>query len=85
MGCCGGGGRPIRRQAIGEQSAAPQRQPVPTRRVRTSHAATPVSQMQQYAVPRHTCPHCGHPAIAVHIAKRERIQCSNQSCKLILK
>lgn len=85
MGCCGGGGRPIRRQPVNEQSSPPQKQAVPTRRVRSTHASTPASRTQQYAVPRHTCPSCGHPAIAVHIAKRERIQCSNQSCKLILK
>ena len=86
MGCCGSGGpkRTVKRQQPVESPRPVQKQ-IEVRKVqRHGHAAVPTANSVNYSAPRHTCPKCGYPAMTVHIAKRERIQCSNVDCKLVL-
>lgn len=87
MACCGGGGgvRPqrIRKQSVEsptKQSVAPTQRKL-TRTTRTAQAATP---QRQYVVPRQQCTKCGYPGMVVTIAGRERMQCSNVNCRLII-
>lgn len=83
MGCCGSSGKPqaVRRQTIAPtikaQSAGPQKGPMKI------HAAKPVNMQRQYAIARQQCVKCGYPTMIVHIANRERHQCSNANCKLV--
>lgn len=86
MSCCGKSDkRSIKRQHIAE-SPKPVIKHVEVRKIqRHSHAATPAANQAQYAVSRVSCPKCGYPAMTVHIAKRERVQCTNTDCKMVIK
>lgn len=84
MACCGGGTRPqrIRKQVVGEtqkSSALVQR-----KLSRTPHVAKPVEPRRQYVMPREQCTKCGYPGMLVTIAGRERMQCSNVNCRLLI-
>ena len=87
MGCCGSSGpRNVRSQSVSQPQRVEPAKPQTIRRVsRSTHQSAPAAPIRQYAAPRHTCPKCAHPAIVVHIAKRERIQCSNINCKMVIK
>lgn len=82
MSCCGGG-RPqnVRKQVV-EPVVAPTQ--VPQKRIGTTHAAKPQSIRRQYLVPRRQCAKCGYPTMLVTIAGRERSQCSNSNCRIIV-
>lgn len=88
MACCGGGGgvRPqrIRKQSV--ESTASKQAAAPTQRklTRTSRTAQPAAPQRQYVVPRQQCTKCGYPGMVVTIAGRERMQCSNVNCRLII-
>lgn len=82
--CCGGGRRQIRKQTIERkgprQSNAARRQ-----------SATVGSQNRQVVASRQhissgkRCVKCGYVIMTVNIAGRERFQCSNPNCRLIVK
>ena len=84
MGCCGSGKRSIRSSGA-VKSSEKQTAKVPVvRRIARSGAATPASVQRQYIVARQACPKCGYPAMLVHISGRERQQCTNTDCRLII-
>lgn len=89
MGCCGGSGkRSIRKQAIARPEKA--KKQVVVQRIRKSATPTGGQQKQvlvsrQHVVPRKKCQKCGFPTMAVNIAGRERLQCSNPNCRIIIK
>ncbi len=87
MACCGGGARPqrVRRQVVVQpeiQKVGDSQTPVVQKRIshRQSQAA---SAQRQYTVPRQQCTKCGYPLMVVHIANRERMQCSNVNCRVV--
>lgn len=84
MGCCGGS-RPqaVRKQVIepAVETVSPQ---VIQKKISRSQAAQPVSIQRQYVVPRQQCAKCGYPTMAVTIAGRERLQCSNANCRIVV-
>lgn len=84
MACCGGGSRPqkIRKQQV----VAPQvvEKQAPTQRKLSRARSTAVSVQRQYVIPHEQCTKCGYPGMAVHIAGRERIQCSNVNCRTLI-
>jgi hypothetical protein len=80
MGCCGGGSpQRVRKQVVEPVVVEAE---VPKRVVR-SQAAKPASISRQYVVPRKQCAKCGYPTMVVHIAGRERYQCSNANCRIV--
>lgn len=89
MGCCGGSGkRSIRKQTIERPKA--KKKSVVVQRIRRSTAPNGVQRKQisvsrQHVVPREKCHQCGFPTMVVNIAGRERLQCSNPNCRIILK
>lgn len=91
MGCCGGGGsskRTVRKQII-DRPAKASKKTVVVQRIRRS--STPSGQKKritvarQHIVPRQKCHECGFPTMAVDIAGRERLQCSNPNCRIIIR
>lgn len=90
MGCCGQAGkRSVRKQVI-ERPSKQAKKKVVVQRIRKS--ATPAGGQQrritvarQHIVPRQKCHQCGFPTMAVNIAGRERLQCSNPNCRIIIK
>jgi hypothetical protein len=88
MGCCNGGKRSIRKQVI-ERPAKAERKKVSVQHVRRS--GLPADQQKrivaarQYVVPRQKCQKCGFPTMAVNIAGRERSQCSNPNCRIVIR
>lgn len=86
MACCGSGGnRPqrIRKQTIEPSASKQTAQPAPVQR-KLSRSAQPVRAERQYVVPRQQCTKCGYPGMLVTIAGRERMQCSNVNCRLVI-
>jgi len=83
MGCCGGNTRPqtVRKQVIETTIPSPQ---VVQKKISRSQSSTPVSIQRQYVVPRQQCAKCGYPTMAVTIAGRERFQCSNANCRIVI-
>jgi hypothetical protein len=91
MGCCGGRSsstRSIRKQVIERPQKATKQAVV--QRIRKS--ATPSGGQQkrviisrQHVVPRQKCHKCGFPTMVVNLAGRERLQCSNPDCRIIIK
>ncbi len=81
--CCGGSARPqrVRQQAVAAPVPAATRTAL-QRKVGTAQVLTP---QRQYIVQREQCIKCGYPGMLVHIAGRERIQCSNANCRQIFK
>jgi len=88
MACCGGGSskRSVRSASVVSAHAAPKPPKTPAIRkiTRQRNAATPASIQRQYVIPRHVCPKCGHPTMLVHIANRERQQCTNIDCRFVI-
>ena len=87
MSCCGGS-RPqkVRRQAI-EPVTKDVVDVIPQTVVQkkiSRQAAQPVSIQRQYVVPRQQCAKCGYPTMTVTIAGRERQQCSNANCRIVV-
>ena len=85
MACCGGGVRPqkIRKQQIITPQTV-EKQSGPTQRKLSRAKSTAASVQRQYVVPREQCTKCGYPGMAVHIAGRERMQCSNVNCRTLI-
>lgn len=88
MGCCAGNNN-IRSQQITKNQRSSEKQVV-VQRVRRSTATTNNQQRQitisrQHIVPRQKCHTCGFPTMIVNIAGRERSQCSNPNCRIIVK
>lgn len=87
MACCGGGGskRTVRSaSAVSAQTAPKSKTPVVRKITRQRNATTPASIQRQYVIPRVACPKCGHPTMLVHIAGRERQQCTNIDCRFVI-
>lgn len=90
MACCGGKrnkSRTIIKQVVEHKSSKTQktvaiqrihRTPKPGGQKRTA------TVQRQRVVPRQKCHHCGFPTMAVNIAGRERLQCSNPNCRVII-
>lgn len=90
MGCCGGGGkRSIRKQVIERPSKRAKKKTVVQRIRRSSVPAggqkKQITASRQHIVPRQKCQKCGFPTMAVNIAGRERLQCSNPNCRIIIR
>jgi len=77
MACCGG----ARKSQIKAQPVTIQRVKSTTIRPRPNRIIT----QKQYVIPRAKCPTCGYPTMVVNIGGRERQQCSNVKCGIILK
>lgn len=87
MGCCGGGSkRAVRSASVVSSQAAPKPPKAAAVRkiTRQRNAVTPASIQRQYVIPRQVCPKCGHPTMLVHIANRERQQCTNIDCRFVI-
>lgn len=81
MACCGGGGRTLRKQFV--QRSKGQAKLTPVKRM--SKAPTKSIPVQRQAIVRDDrCPKCAYPIMLVHIAGRERRQCSNSQCKHVM-
>ena len=90
--CCGGNKtirsstQPIRTDSARQKVVSVQR--ISKQSVSTeskSLAAKPVNIVRQYSVPRQKCPKCQNPTMLVHIAGRERQQCTNLNCKNVIR
>lgn len=84
MACCGSRkNRSVRKQTLNrpqtKNSVSVQRVERKPARKRT------VNVGRQHVVQRPKCHSCGYPAMAVNIAGRERLQCTNPNCRIILK
>lgn len=85
MGCCGGSKRSIRAtSSISSQSSKPAKTTAIRKITRQRGASMPVSIQRQYVIPRTMCPKCNHPTMLVHIAGRERQQCTNIDCRFVI-
>jgi len=85
MGCCGGDIKRKVRSVQTVQSAERSQKTITVRRISSKiNSATPIPIQRQYVIPRQACPKCGNPTMLVHIAGRERQQCTNINCKLII-
>lgn len=89
MACCGGGGgskRSVRKQVIERSEKTKQ---TVVQRVRRSAAPTggqkQIIMARQHVVPHQKCQKCGFPTMSVNIAGRERLQCSNPDCRIVVK
>jgi hypothetical protein len=85
MSCCGGS-RPkrVRRQVVDAVSAQAVPAPQSIQRKIKRQAGQAASIQRQHVVPRQQCVKCGYPTMLVHIANRERYQCSNANCRLVV-
>jgi len=92
MGCCGGSSkkRSIRKQTIERPAKQSKNKQAVIQRIRKS--STPnsnkrkkITVARQHVIPRQKCHSCGFPTMAVNIAGRERLQCSNPECRIIIK
>lgn len=86
MACCGGGARPqkIRKQQVVSPQSVEKQSAQPVQRKLSRSKTTAASVQRQYVVPREQCTKCGYPGMVVHIAGRERMQCSNVNCRTII-
>lgn len=85
MGCCNGPGKTIRKQVI--QKPASNKQVV-VKRIHRDDAPVRSQKIivnRQHISSLQKCHKCGFPAMVVNIAGRERYQCSNHNCKIIIK
>ena len=81
MGCCGSGGpRRIRKQIVNRPKKA-QKQ-VAIHRIKRTPQPQPTRQRIHTT---QKCGSCGFPTIMINIAGRERLQCSNTSCRKIVR
>lgn len=83
--CCGNGGKKAIRssQVVSRQQREPQK--VIVQRLKSNkNAAAAAPVYRQYAVPRDLCPRCQNTTMVVHIAGRERQQCTNINCRFVL-
>lgn len=85
MPCCGGTRpqtvkrqviEPVKKQAASGGSAVQKKI--------SRQGAQPVSVQRQYVVPRQQCAKCGYPTMTVVISNRERQQCSNANCRIVV-
>lgn len=83
MACCGGGGG-VRPQRIRNQIVEAKKQTASPIQRKVTRTAQPAAPQRQYVVPRQQCTKCGYPGMVVAIAGRERMQCSNVNCRLII-
>lgn len=85
MSCCGGGARPqrIRKQVI-EGDIVKSSVPAQRKLSRSSREARAAMPQRQYVVPRQQCTTCGYPGMVVTVSGRERMQCSNVNCRLLI-
>tara|TARA_R110000868_G_scaffold150227_3_gene373242 strand:- start:4409 stop:4681 length:273 start_codon:yes stop_codon:yes gene_type:complete len=90
MACCGGGGgskRSVRKQVVERSEKTKQ---IAVQRVRRSAAPTggqnkQIVMARQHVAPHQKCQKCGFPTMSVNIAGRERLQCSNPDCRIVVK
>lgn len=82
--CCGGGGRRAIRSSTVVDKIRPSKT-VSVQRVTRSKGSQPVNTIRQYKIPRTLCSRCQSPTMLVHIAGRERQQCTNVDCRFIVK
>lgn len=83
--CCGGGRRSVRKQTI--------ERPKESKQARVSRKqSAPVGNQNRQVIPSRQhisagqkCQKCGYPIMTVNIAGRERSQCSNPNCRVIVK
>ena len=83
--CCGGESKRAIRSTSSTKSAAKQnakQEAKIVRKIRQRPSQIPIQR--QYAIPRSACPKCGRPTMLVHIAGRERQQCTNIDCRFVI-
>jgi hypothetical protein len=87
MGCCGSNkNRSIRKQAIDNPAKRIKKATVQrVKRNKVTGQKRTVAVQRQRVVPSQKCSACGFPTMAVNIASRERLQCSNPNCRIIVK
>ena len=88
MGCCGGNKRSIRKQTVERPQKIKKQVVVQKIRRSTTPEGGQNKQIivsRQYVATRQKCQKCGFPTMAVNIAGRERFQCSNPNCRIIIK
>ena len=85
--CCGSGRRAIRKQNIERPvgSKRSQAQAVRKQSASTGNQHRQVIASRQHVSAGQKCNKCGYLAMTVNIAGRERLQCSNPNCKVIIK
>ena len=88
--CCNGGGskRSIRKQVV--ERAGKTKKAVVVQRIRKTAVAESGQSKQvvvarQHLTPHQKCQKCGFPTMLVNIAGRERLQCSNLDCRIVVK
>lgn len=83
--CCSGNKRAIRSSSSVSRQSADKPAKTPTvRKVVRNNQSQPAPISRQYVIKRQECPKCGHPTMLVHIANRERQQCTNLDCRFII-
>lgn len=84
--CCGSVNNRgvIRSYPVPAKIVPSQKTPIIGRVARKQNVSTPVSIQRQYVIPRTPCPKCGSPTMLVHISNRERQQCTNIDCRLVI-
>ena len=80
--CCGGGNKTIRSSQLVTRQAREPQKVVVQRLKKPAVEAAPIHR--QYVVPRTLCPRCQNTTMVVHIAGRERQQCTNINCRFVL-
>lgn len=86
MSCCDGE-RTIRKQVI-ESKPKTKKQAVVQRVKRTppnGNQQRQITVSRQHVAANQKCQKCGYPTMVVSIAGKERLQCSNSNCKVILR
>lgn len=86
MACCGDKNRSVKQQVI-DRPKKNAKKGVTVQRInrnRSGGQKRTISIQRQRVVPRQKCHHCGYPSMAVNIAGRERLQCSNPNCRVII-
>lgn len=88
MACCGGNKKRTITKQIIERPAKAARKVASVQRIqrnKTGGQKRTITVQRQRVVPRQKCNHCGFPTMAVNIAGRERLQCSNPNCRIIIR
>jgi hypothetical protein len=83
--CCSGAKKSVRSSTVvPKPTLRPQKSPTVLKVHRQHQTAEVAPIMRQYVVTRVSCPRCQKPTMVVLVAGRERQQCTNNECRLIL-
>ena len=82
--CCGGSAKKAVRSSQLVSRQPREQQKVIVQRLRPAKSAEAAPIARQYIIPRQACPRCQNTTMVVHIAGRERQQCTNINCRFVL-